>query len=211
MNNSLQKILDNKVIAIIRGISSKYILDTVQALSEGGVRCVEVTFNPKDEDASKDTLNSIEMIKTKFGEDVAVGAGTVLTIQNVLDASNAGAEYMISPNVNLEIIRKTKEIGCVSIPGALTPSEAVSAYDEGADIIKLFPAGVLGTEYVKALVSPLNHILFAAVGGITPQNAPEFITAGAIGVGVGGSLVSKTLIEAGEFDKIKQFASEFKL
>ena len=97
----------------------------------------------------------------------------------------------------------------VSIPGAMTPSEIVGAWNDGADIVKLFPAGDLGAGYIKALCSPLNHILFTAVGGINSQSAAEFIKAGAIGVGVGGNLVNKQWIANGEFDKITALAEEF--
>lgn len=211
MEKTLQMILENKVVAIIRGISSKYILDTVQALSDGGIRCVEVTFSPKSEKDSNDTLKCIELIKNRFGEEIAVGAGTVLSVQNVLDAARAGAEYMISPNLNLDVIAKTKECGCISIPGIFTPTEAVAAHEAGADVVKLFPAGVLGVDYVKALVAPLNHIRFIAVGGIDAQNASDYLNAGAIGIGVGGSLVNKSLIESGRFDEIRKLASEYKL
>ena len=211
MNKTLKMILDNKVIAIVRGISSEYIIDTVQALKDGGIRCVEVTFNPKSEEGSLDTLKCIRMIKEHFGDEIAVGAGTVLTEKNVEDAIEAGAAYIISPDTNPAVIKKTKELGGISIPGAATPTEAVQAHNLGADIVKLFPAGDLGAGYIKALCSPLNHILFTAVGGINSQNAAEFIKAGAIGVGVGGNLVNKKLIEAGKFDEIRRLAGEYNL
>jgi len=211
MDKTLQTILENKVIAIVRGISSEYILDTVQALKDGGIRCVEVTFNQKDEAASRDTLVSIRKIKEHFGDAVAVGAGTVMSVQNVMDAAEAGAAYMISPNTNVEVIKKTKELGLVSIPGAMTPSEAVAADEAGADIVKLFPAGELGTGYIKALTAPLNHIRFTAVGGVNEKNTTDFLRAGCVGVGVGGNLVNKKLIESGKFDEIKKLASEYRL
>ncbi len=207
----LQTILDHKVIAIVRGISSKDIINTVQALKDGGIRCVEVTFNQKDAEASKDTLECIGMIRQHFGKEIAVGAGTVMSVENVIDAANAGAAYIISPNTNVEVIKKTKELGLISIPGAMTPSEAVTAHDAGADLVKLFPAGELGTGYIKALTSPLNHIKFTAVGGVDEKNAADFIKAGAVGVGVGGNLVNKKLIEAGRFDEITKLAKEYRL
>ena len=127
MSSILETIKESKIIAIIRGISSKDIINTVQALKDGGIKCMEVTFNQKDAEASKDTLKCIRMIKEHFGDEVAVGAGTVMTVQNVIDAAEAGAAYMISPNTNVDVIKKTKELGLVSIPGAATPSEAVTA------------------------------------------------------------------------------------
>lgn len=211
MEKTMKTILESKIIAIIRGVSSEKIIDTVQALKDGGIKCVEVTFNPKDEEMSKDTLKSISMIKEQFGDSIAVGAGTVLTPQNVQDAAKAGAEYMISPNTCEEVIKETKNLSLISIPGALTPSEIVEAYDIGADIVKVFPAATLGLEYIKAITGPISHIPLTAVGGINSENANDFIEAGCVGVSVGGNLVNKKLIEVGDFDGIKKLAQEFKL
>jgi 2-dehydro-3-deoxyphosphogluconate aldolase/(4S)-4-hydroxy-2-oxoglutarate aldolase len=210
MSEIIEKILESKVVAIIRGISSDYVIDTVQALKDGGIVCVEITFNPNSVEASKDTLKSIRMVREYFKGEIALGAGTVMTAKNVEDAYAAGAEYMISPNVGIEVIKKTKQLGAVSIPGAVTPTEAVTAVEAGADIIKLFPAGDLGVGYLKSLTSPLSHIRFMATGGIHAQNAQDFIKAGAIGVGVGGNLVNKKLIEAGRFEEIRKLAKEYR-
>ena len=209
MEKTLQTIFDSKIIVIIRGIAPESIIDTVCAMKDGGVKCVEVTFNHKSTDDFRDTLKSIRMIRDHFGDEIAVGAGTVLTIKNVEDAIEAGAAFMISPNTNLDVIRRTKELGAVSIPGAMTPSEAVSAFENGADIIKLFPAGELGAGYIKALCAPLNHIPFMADGGITAENAADFIRAGAVGVGVGTGIANKELIEAGDFEAIRRFARKY--
>jgi len=204
-------IFDGKIIAIVRGIPSGKIIDTVQVLKDGGIVCVEVTFDPKSKEISKDTLKSISMIKDHFGDSIAVGAGTVLTMEDVQQATEAGAEYMISPNTCEAVIKETKRLGLISIPGAATPSEIINAYNMGADIVKLFPAAALGLEYVKALAGPIPHIPMAAVGGINAGNASDFIKAGCMGVGVGGNLVNKKLIEAGDFEAIKKLAQEYKL
>jgi len=151
------------------------------------------------------------MIKNHFGDSIAVGAGTVLTVENVRQAAEAGAQYMISPNTDEAVIKETKNLGLVSIPGAMTPTEVVSAYNMGADIVKLFPAAVLGLGYVKALLSPISHIPITAVGGINAQNAQSFIDAGCVGVSVGGNLVNKKFIEAGDFEAIKKLAQEYNL
>ena len=211
MSNMLEVIKSRKVIAIVRGIKLEHVIDTVEALKQGGITCVEVAFNHKEADKYEDTLKSISMIKEKFGDEVAVGAGTVLSVKDVVASANAGAAYMISPNMNLDVIKKTKEMGLVSIPGCVTPTEAVTAYDAGADIIKLFPAGVLGPGYIKALAAPLNFIPFVAVGGVNAENLQNFIKAGAIGAGVGGNLVNKKIIEEGNFAEITRLASEYKL
>ena len=211
MKNVMEMILKEKIVAIIRGIHSDYIIDTVTALVNGGIHCVEVTFNAKSEEASRDTLISIRKIKEHFGDEVAVGAGTVLTVENVEDAFEAGAEFMISPNSNKEVIRKTKELGLISIPGAVTPTEIIDAYEIGADIVKLFPAATLGLGYIKAVTGPINHIPLTAVGGVNAENAKDFIEAGCVGVSVGGNLVNRKLIEAGRFEEITLLAKEYKL
>ena len=165
----LNKILDGKIIAIVRGIPSEKIVDLVNAMLKGGVYCVEVTFDQSSEEAKKDTLKAISTITKEFGDKVCVGAGTVMTVEQVHQAVEAGAEYIISPNTDEEVIKETKKLGKVSIPGAMTPTEAAFAYKCGADIVKLFPAGVLGAAYIKALKAPLKHIPVTAVGMLSDQ------------------------------------------
>lgn len=211
MSDTLQRIIDGKVVAIVRGISSKYMVPTVEALKVGGITCVEVTFSLKSEEQSLDTLKSIRLIKEYFGDSVAVGAGTVLTPENVVRAKEAGAEYIISPNVDESVIKATKKIDMVSIPGAVTPTEVITAYNWGADIVKLFPAASLGLPYVKALMGPIDGIPLTAVGGIDASNYRDFLNIGCVGVGVGGNLVNKKLIEAGDFEAIKKVALEYGL
>lgn len=205
----LKKILDGKIIAIVRGIPSTQILGLAAALEKGGVKCIEVTFDQSSEEKANDTLSAIRIIKEKMGDTVCVGAGTVMSVEQVQQAAEAGAEYMISPNVDEAVIRETKRLGKVSIPGAMTPTEAAFAYKCGADIVKLFPAGLLGAAYIKAVKAPLKHIPVTAVGNVNVDNCAEFIKAGAVGVGVGGSLVSAKLVEEGKFDDITATARAY--
>ena len=121
----------------------------------------------------------------------------------------AGAQFIVSPDTNVAVIQRTRELGMVSMPGAMTPSEAMAAHTAGADFVKLFPAGALGAGYIKAVRAPLSHIAFLAVGGINENNAKSFIEAGCVGLGVGGNLVNKAWIEAGEFNKIAALARTF--
>lgn len=209
MSNTMELIKSTKVIAIVRGVDSKYIIDLANALKKGGIRCIEVTFSPRSEEESLNTLKSIKILKETFGNEMAIGAGTVLTPKDVERAKQAGAEYIISPNTDEEVIKKTKELGLISIPGAMTPSEAAQAYRYGADIVKLFPAAALGAKYIKALAGPLNHIPFTAVGGVNATNMKEFMDIGCVGVGVGGNLVNKELIKAGKWDMITKYAEEY--
>jgi 2-dehydro-3-deoxyphosphogluconate aldolase/(4S)-4-hydroxy-2-oxoglutarate aldolase len=209
MSDILNQIYENKIIAIIRGIGSDRIIDTVAAILEGGIKLLEVTFNNEDKSKFLDTLKCLDLVKKEFGDKVCLGAGTVMTPDQVVMAVDAGAEYIVSPNTDIKVIQKTKELGRVSVPGAFTPSEIVNAFDAGADIIKLFPAGVLGIDYIKALLAPLIHIPVIAVGRINLNNVEQFIKAGAKGIGVGGSLVDIEAIYSGNYSKITQLAQAY--
>jgi len=209
MSYVLNEIHKNKIIAIIRGIDSDRIIDTVKALLDGGVKLLEITFNQKSDIEVLDTLKCLDLIKKEYGNKVVLGAGTVMTEKQVIMAVDAGAEYILSPNTDIKVIQKTKELGRVSIPGAFTPSEMADAFHAGADIVKFFPAGMLGVEFIKALLAPLNHIPVLAVGGINLDNADQFIKVGAKGIGVGGSLIDKKAIYSGNYHVIKQMAQAF--
>ncbi len=210
-NKTIDLILENKVIAIVRGVAKENILQTAEALINGGIKLIEVTFNQKDPENLVKTGELIELISKEFTDTVCVGAGTVMTTKQCEAAFNSGAKYMISPNVSFEVIEKTVALGAVSIPGALTPTEAVTAYEKGADFVKLFPAGNLGTGYIKSVCSPLNHIPFLAVGGINENNFKDYFTAGVRGVGVGGNLVDLKKIEAKDFKAITKLAKMYSL
>lgn len=205
----LNKILEGKIVAIVRGIPSDEVVGLAKALVEGGISCIEVTFDQSSEEKAQDTLKAISNISKALGDRVCVGAGTVMTVKQVEAAATAGAEYMISPNTNAAVIKRTKELDKVSIPGAMTPSEVAEAYEMGADIVKMFPAGVLGCAYIKAVKAPLKHIPVTAVGGVNPGNCADFIRAGAVGVGVGGNLVSPQLVKEGRFDEITAIARSY--
>lgn len=210
MNAVVEMIKENKVVAIIRGVTKpETVLKTVEALAAGGVRMMEVTYDQSSAQGCLETLRSIEYVKHATEGRIGLGVGTVLSEQQVVDAAKAGAMYIISPNTHVEVIKKTKELGLVSIPGAFTPSEIVTSFQAGADFVKLFPAGLLGIEYVKAIRGPLPHIPLLAVGGIDASNVRFFIDAGVCGVGVGGNLVNTKLIEKGDFDAITVLAKTY--
>lgn len=198
----VQSVRDRKVIAIIRGYAPDTCLRLAEAYAQGGLGLVEVTFNQKAPETWKGTAAAIAAIRARFSGVLRVGAGTVLTAEQLSLCEQAGGEYMITPNVNVELIRDCVRRGLVAMPGALTPSEAVAAFDAGASFVKIFPAGALGPGYVKALAAPLAHIPFLAVGGISPDNAADFLRAGCVGVGVGGNLTNREWIAAGAWDRI---------
>ena len=199
---------DGRIIAIIRGFAPDVCLNLAEAYFRGGIRLVEVTFNQKAPETWKDTAAAIGAIKARFAGDVHVGAGTVLTEEQLSMCRDAGGEYMITPNVKPALIRSCVEQGLVAMPGALTPSEAVDAWDAGASFVKIFPAGSLGPGYVKAIRAPLSHIPFLAVGGISPDNVADFMRVGCVGAGVGGNLTNKEWIAAGAWDKITETARQ---
>ena len=207
MKSEIEKtVREGRIIAIIRGFAPDVCLRLAEAYAKGGIRLVEVTFNQKSPETWKDTAAAISAIKERFGGDVRVGAGTVMTEDQLDMCHDAGGEYMITPNVNVALIRSCVEKGLVAMPGAMTPSEAVDAWDAGASFVKIFPAGSLGPSYVKAICAPLSHIPLLAVGGISPDNVADFMRAGCVGAGVGGNLTNREWIEAGAWDRIEDVA-----
>lgn len=201
-------VLDGRIIAIIRGFAPDVCLKLAEAYARGGIRLVEVTFNQKSPETWKDTAAAIRAIKERFSGSVRVGAGTVLAEEQLDMCEQAGGEYMITPNVNTALIRECVRRGLVAMPGALTPSEAVDAWEAGASFVKIFPAGLLGPAYVKAVRAPLSHIPFLAVGGISPENVADFMRVGCVGAGVGGNLTNKEWIAAGEWSRIEDVARQ---
>ena len=199
-------IYQNKVIAISRGVHADRIVETAQAISDGGIKLFEVTFIHDSQDGIRETRLSIEKLSSAPGSDIIVGAGTVLTVDEVQMAADAGARFIISPDINTQVIEETKKLGLISIPGAMTPTEIVRAYDAGADFVKVFPASILGVDYIKAVMGPLHHIPLIAVGGINKDNAASFLSAGVSALGIGGSLVDTKAIMSGDFHLLTERA-----
>ena len=195
------------IAAICRKIYGEDLLFLAQALYEGGIRHIEVTFDQMEEDPLKPTAEAIVSLRTAF-PDMHIGAGTVINEKQLLAARDAGAEFIISPNVNTDLIRKTREFGMFSIPGAMTPSEIITAWDAGASYVKIFPATDLGPGYIKAVRAPISHIPMLAVGGIGTENFAEFLRAGCCGAGIGGSLCSRKLIAERNADALRENAEK---
>ncbi len=205
----IDKIYEHKLVAIVRGVVPKDCVKIAKALYDGGFRLMEITFDNKDPETFQQTADAIHAVKEAFDEKMFVGAGTVLTPMQVEMVANAGGAFIISPDVNPEVIQKTVDLGMVSMPGALTPSEITAAYRAGADFVKLFPITTLGTSYVKAIRAPLKHIPMLAVGGVTPENLPEFLKFGCVGAGIGGNLVNHEAVKSGDFEAITKIALSF--
>lgn len=202
----IEQVYGSKIIAIIRGMKKETCVQIARALYEGGIDMIEVTYNQKEPDSFPDTAAAIGAIRAEFSGKVSVGAGTVTTPELVELSERAGAAYIISPDSNPAVIRRTRELGLVSMPGALSPTEILSAYAAGADFVKLFPAGCFGPAYIRAVRSPVSHVPLLAVGGIHARNLREYLDAGCIGAGIGGELVNRQWVAAGEFDKITALA-----
>ena len=205
----IQTIKDEKIISIVRGMNPQQTVEIAKALYEGGIKLIEVTFNQKRPEKFYETTDAIKAIRAEMGDKMLVGAGTVTSVELVEMAAEAGALYMISPDMDEAVIRRTRELGLVSIPGAYTATEAKKAYNAGADLVKLFPCVGDAPAYVKALCAPFNHIPFLAVGGVNADNVAEFIKAGAKGVGVGSCLANKKWADEGRYDLITEEAKRF--
>lgn len=205
----IQKVLDKKLIAIVRGVYGDDCVNLAKALYEGGIEMLEVTFDQSHPESLERTSDTVKQLVETLGDKMAFGAGTVTSLEMLELAYNAGAQFVVSPDTNEAVIRKTVELGMVSMPGAMTPTEIMSAHSYGADFVKVFPTSNLGVPYIKAIRGPINHVRMLAVGGVNENNIADFLAAGVVGAGVGGNLVNKDWIKAGEFGKITDLAHKF--
>ena len=205
---TIEFIEENKIIAICRGIYGESLVNLVTALYEGGIRLVEVTFDQGDKDCLTKTSEAIKLLTSRFDGKVKIGAGTVVTARQVHEAKNSGAEYIIAPNVNKEVIETANNLNMVTIPGAMTPTEILEAHFAGADFVKLFPAGTLGLNYAKDLLGPINNVKLIATAGVTPDNLEAFLKLGFSGAGISSYLTNKTLVNEGKFDILREHAKE---
>lgn len=204
----IQKVLDKKVVAIVRGVYDEDCVNLAKALYAGGIEMMEVTFDQSKPEAFSRTSDTIRQLVEAMGDKMIFGAGTVTSLETLELARQAGAKFIVSPDTNEAVIKATVQAGMVSMPGALTPTEIVTAHSYGADFVKVFPTSGLGAGYIKAVCAPLNHIRMLAVGGVSEKNVGEFLKAGCVGAGVGGNLVNKEWIKNGEFEKITALAQE---
>jgi 2-dehydro-3-deoxyphosphogluconate aldolase/(4S)-4-hydroxy-2-oxoglutarate aldolase len=203
----IQTVEKEKIIVIVRGVEREKLIPLAEAMYEGGIRLLEITYSATGKIPDTETADRIRMLAEHFQDRMYIGAGTVLTEEQVELTARAGGKFIISPDTNPEIIAETRRLGLVSIPGALTPSEATLANRAGADFVKLFPVSSLGASYIKALCAPLSHIKFLAVGGVNEKNISEYIRAGAVGVGIGGNITS--LLSNGNYEAITELAKKY--
>lgn len=199
----LEALAEKKIIAILRGISADEGDYTAQALADGGIVFLEVTLN------TDGAIGMISRFRDRFDGQLRIGAGTVLDLNQAREAVAAGAEYLISPNFDEEILEYGIKCGVEVWPGTMTPTEIVRAYKAGATAVKVFPMGSLGLNYLKEIRAPLNHIPMIATGGINLQNIRSVLDSGAIAVGLGGNLVDKQLVKEGNFVAITDLARTY--
>ena len=195
--------LDSGVVAVIRAKSKEQLKDIALALIEGGVPSIEVTMTtPK-------AIAGIEMLADTLGDRAIVGVGTVLDASTAREAISAGAQFVVSPVLDPEVIATTRKYGKISIPGAFTPTEILRAWTLGADVVKVFPSTSLGPGYFKDILAPLPQVRLTPTGGVDLKNAGEWIKAGAACIGVGSSMVTKAALEAGDWRAITANARAF--
>ena len=200
---TLKRILDGGIVAVVRAESGARLAQVVKALAEGGVTAAEITFTVPD------AVEVIRQVRREVGDAVCLGAGTVLDPETARAALLAGAEYIVAPTVNLDVIRLCRRYDVPVMPGAFTPTEVVAAWEAGADVVKIFPADVGGPNYLKALRGPLPQIRLMPTGGVDLNTAESFLKAGACCLGVGGSLVEPKAVADGDFARLRDLASQF--
>src|SRR4051794_22042097 len=200
---TLKRILDGGIVAVVRAESGSALVQIVRALAEGGVTAAEITFTVPD------GSDVIRQVRRELGDAVMLGAGTVLDPETARAALLAGAEYIVAPTVNVEVIRLCRRYDKVVMPGALTPTEVLTAWEAGADVVKIFPADFGGPAYLKALRGPLPQVRVMPTGGVDLTTAENFLKAGACCLGVGGSLVEPKAVAGGDLARIRDLAAQF--
>lgn len=197
-----EKMMSSRVVAVLRKIDVKKAVPLAEALVAGGVTTLEVTMD------TVGGLGAIEEIRSVLGDKVSVGAGTVLDAETGRAAMLAGAQFLVAPILNIDLIKLGNRYGRMVIPGCMTPTEIQQACEAGADVIKIFPADVVGSGFFKNVLGPLDHVTLMATGGISVDNAQEFRSKGVAILGVGGNLVNKDAIANDRFDEITDYAKK---
>ena len=200
----IKQIKDTGVIPVVRATSADEAMRAIDAIREGGISVLEITMTVPG------AVGVIEEVSARYGKDALVGAGTVLDPETATACISAGAQFVVSPALNLATIARCKDHDIAVMPGALTPTEVVQAWNAGADFVKVFPAGAVGgPSYLKALKAPLPQIELVPTGGVSLKTAADFIKAGAAALGVGADLVDIKAIREGQASLITERAKQF--
>ena len=208
-NQIIQTIEKEKLIVIVRGVEKEKLIPLAEAMYQGGIRLLEITYSANGTISDEETAENIKMLSKHFEGRMYIGAGTVLSERQVALTKDAGGCFIISPDSYAPVIEKTRELDMVSIPGALTPTEIAQAHRTGADFVKLFPITSLGASYVKAVRAPLSHIKLLAVGGVDENNMDEYLKAGIAGFGVGSNIIDKRMLAEENYEGITALARSY--
>jgi 2-dehydro-3-deoxyphosphogluconate aldolase/(4S)-4-hydroxy-2-oxoglutarate aldolase len=203
MNETLSRLADTGVVAVLRGVEADQLIEITEALREGGVPAVEITAD------TPDVAGKLGEVTGSFGDEVVVGTGTVLDSETARTTLMAGAEFVVSPSLHEDVIETCNRYGAVTAPGVMTPTEAIRGYEAGADFVKVFPAKTVGPAHLGAMKGPLGQIPMMPTGGVGPDNAADYVEAGAFAVGAGGALVDYDAAERGDYEAITETAREF--
>src|SRR5437773_5582914 len=201
--DQLRQVLDCGIVAVVRSPDSQQLVEVARALADGGVSVVEITMSVPN------ALDVLRQVRQALGDRLLLGAGTVLDPETARAVLLAGAEYVVAPTLNLDVIRLCQRYDKLVMPGAFTPTEILTAWEAGADIVKVFPADVVGPAFFKALRGPLPQVRLMPTGGVDLNTAAAFLKAGACCLGVGGQLVDPKLIAARQFDRIRELAAQY--
>ncbi|MFP4353888.1 MAG: bifunctional 4-hydroxy-2-oxoglutarate aldolase/2-dehydro-3-deoxy-phosphogluconate aldolase [Phycisphaerae bacterium] len=197
-----ERLCNKGVVAVVRASNSGQLIDVAQALLAGGVDCIEITMT---------TPNALEVIADcrKQLDEAFVGVGSVLNAQTAEEAIQAGAQFVVSPIFDPSVIEKSHQHDCPCVPGAFTPTEIHRATEAGADMVKVFPAGMFGPKFFKAVLAPMPHLKLTPTGGVDLDTAGAWIKAGARTLGIGSSLVTKSALASGNFQEITDLAGRY--
>ena len=199
----LQRVLDGGIVAILRAPGGELLVDVAEALHAGGIDVIEITFTvPR-------ALEIVSALRDKLGDRVLIGAGTVLDAETARAAMLAGAEFIVTPVVSRPVIESCRRYDKLVMSGAFTPTEILTAWEAGSDIVKVFPADVGGPPYLKAIHGPLPHVRLLPTGGVNLQTLAEFVKAGASAVGLGTALVEKEALQNGDMQRIRDKAGQY--
>ena len=206
MNQFVKEYMESKVIVVCRGIAEEEIVNVAKAMYDGGIRFMEVPFNQADPSSFAATARKIKAVREALDGKMHVGAGTVITMEQFEIAKEAGAEIIVSPTMEEDVIVATKAAGLISMPGCATPSEMTKAYKLGADLIKLFPASMVNLKTIKEISVPLNHLPLVCFGGVSAENITEVLATGVVGVGMASSILDKAALANKDYAKITALA-----
>lgn len=199
----MARVLHSGIVAVVRADDGSRLADVAEALVAGGVDVIEITFTVPG------AIRVLEQVAQRLGDRVLLGAGTVLDAETARAAILAGARFVVSPIVSRSVIRTCRRYGVLCLPGALTPTEILTAWEAGADIVKVFPSELTGPGYLRAIRGPLPQVRLMPTGGVNLDNAAEFIRAGACALGIGGSLVDPQAVASGNLQRITDLASQY--